>query len=387
MHGGQPSLLITLFDRTRNPDGTSGFEYYLADRGIQLDGVNHDHDWVGALHRVLVAVDPEMPGKLQQALLDIADLASAQGHEMALELVGERQLVMFGPGSELCVEDLAFQMYLEHAELFTASHARVKSQEARRFVDFFSDERIELTDYDSDATRVQLIHQLRRWFADRNHSEYIELRLSETDDEVTFLVIHGCTPRNVSVITSPFSRDRLSFVPDRQDTIVLSKREGRLSVNAQYPTEQDFYRQLFGRVYFGRQNFFESCEVLTGDVLLDDPEAALSVTGLPGLSKVTLRELTLEAHDHPHDTLHWKAYDLRPVLPRELPEVLRRPRKVRQLKLALYFGTSKAAHVVEIIPPNKLTYDRRTGEDMVRQYLSARGFFRQPQGVTLQQAG
>ena len=295
------------------------FEDYLAAREIRLDGTDHDHDWVGALHQVLVAVDPEMPGRLQQALLDIADLASAQGHEMALELVGERQLVMFGPGSRLCVEDLAFQMYLEHADLFTASHARVKSQEARRFVDFFSDEHTKLSDYGSEATRVQLVHQLRRWFAERNRSEYIDLRLSETDDEVSFLVIHGCTPRNVSVITSPFSRDRLSYVPDRQDTIILSKREGRLSVNAQYPAEQDFYRQLFGRVYFGRQNYFESCEVLSGDVLLDDPEAALSVTGLPGLSRVTLRELTLEAHDHPHDTLHWKAFDLRPVLARGAP--------------------------------------------------------------------
>ena len=245
------------------------FEDYLAGREVALDGVAHDHAWIGALHETLITFDAAMPGALQQALLDVADLASDQGHELALELAGERQLTLFAPGSEVSAEDLAFKLFLEHSELFAASHARVLSQEARRFVEFFPKAHRPLEQHGSEARRVLVVSQLRRWFARRNRSEYVDLRVTETDAEVTFLIIHGRTPRNLSVITSAFSRDRVSLVPDKQDTVVFDKATGRLSVNAQYPAEHDFYRQVLGRVFFDRDDHFEPRAVLSCDVLLD----------------------------------------------------------------------------------------------------------------------
>ena len=363
------------------------FEDYLSARQVSLDGVKHDHAWVGGLHEQLITADPAMPGDLQQALLDVADLASDQGHELALELAGERQLTLFAPGSEMGAEDLAFKLYLEHSELFAASHARVKSQEARRFVDFFPREHRPLEQYGSESRRVLVVSQLRRWFARRNRSEYVDLRVSETDDEVTFLIIHGRTPRNMSVITSAFSRDRLSFVPDKQDTVVFEKASGRLSINAQYPAENDFYRQVLGKVFFSNDDHFEPHAVLSCEVLLDDADEALSVDGIADLDAVALREITLEACDHPYDQLVWKAADLKPVLPKDLPDLLRRARKVRHAKLALYFSGKKRPKIVSITPPNKLAYDRRTGDDVVREFLFARGFLRDPdRAVTYQRA-
>ena len=173
------------------------FEDYLSCHQVKLDGVKYDHAWVGALHDVLISVDPAMPGELQQLLLDVADLASEQGHELALELAGERQRTLFAPGSEMSAEDLAVKLYLEHSEIFAASHARVKSQEARRFVDFFPRQHRPLEGYGSESRRVLVVSQLRRWFAKRNRSEYVDLRISETETEVTFLIIHGRTPRNM----------------------------------------------------------------------------------------------------------------------------------------------------------------------------------------------
>lgn len=354
------------------------YEGYLAGRGVNLDGVEHDHAWVGELHRVLCVVDPTMPGALQQAFLDVADLASEQGHEAALNLAGERQLNLFGESGDVSPEDLAFRLYLEHADVFMATHARVQSQEARRFVDFFPRDHRPLENYGSESRRVLVVSQLRRWFAKRNRSEYVDLRVSETDAEVTFLIIHGRTPRNMSVITSAFSRDRLSFVPDKQDTVVFEKATGRLSINAQYPAENDFYRQVLGKVFFGKDDHFEPHAVLSCDVLLDDAEEALSVDGIADLDTVALREIALEACDHPYDLLVWKANDLKPVLPKDLPDLLRRGRTVRYAKLALYFTGKKRPKIVSINPPNKLSYDRRTGDDVVREFLFARGFLRHP---------
>ena len=354
------------------------FGDYLAARAVQLDGVEHDHAWVGGLHDVLIAVDPEMPGKLQQALLDVADIASDQGHETAVNLAGERQLNLFSTGGNISAEDLAFRLYVEHADLFAASHARIQSQEARRFVDFFPARHQPLEGAHAESKRVLLVNQLRRWFAGRNRSEFADVRVSETDDEIGFIVIHGRPPRNLSVITSPFSRDRVSIVPDKQDTVVFEKATGRLSINAQFPAEHDFYRLAVGKVFFGRDDHFEPHEVLDCSPLVDDLQAALSTEGLPALREVALREITLEATDAPRDTLVWRANDLRDVLLAELPDLLRRDRKVRKAKLALFPAGERRAKLVEIVPPNKLTYDRRTHEAAVREFLFARGFLRHP---------
>lgn len=354
------------------------YEEYLSERGVLLDTTPLDHAWVGELHRVLCAVDPAMPGKLQQALLDVADLASEEGHEAALNLAGERQRSLFGPSVEVTAEDLAFRLYLEHADIFVATHARVRSQEARRFVDFHPTERRPLIGAEAQAKRVLLMEQLRRWFASRNRGEYVDVRVSESHDEVSFIIIHGQTPRSFSVITSPFSRDRMSVVPDKQDTVIFEKSTGRLSVNAQYAAEHDFYRALIGKVFFGHDDHFEPHAVLDCSVLLDDPATALSVTGLPALRGVVLREVVLEAVDAPRDKLTWTANDLGEVFLEDVPDLLKRNRVVRKAKLALSPVGASRPKVIELAPPNKLTYDRRTHDTVVREFLFARGFLRHP---------
>ncbi len=364
------------------------FEDFLTDRGVELDGVEHDHEWVGRLHRLLTRVEPDMPGKLQQALLDVADLASEQGHELTLELAGERQVSLFPEGSELSPEDLAFKLYLEQSEIFIASHTRVRSQEARRFVSFYPMHERPLTEFLTERKRILMSNQLRRWFASRNRSEYVDVRVFDADDEageITFLVIHGRTPRSLSVITSAFSRDRLCIIPDREDTILFEKSTGKLSVNAQCPSDHDFYRKVIGKVFFSDDDHFEAHSVLSCEPLLDDAEEALSPEGIVGLDAVGLRAITLEAVDRPHDKLHWTAKDLRPVLPDDMPRLLERERQVTKLKLALHLGRYKRPKLVEIVPPNKLTYDRRTGEDVIRDFLFSRGYMRLPQEIPDQQ--
>jgi len=363
------------------------FEDYLVGRGVPLDGIEHNHAWAGELHQVLCAVDQAMPGQLQQAFLDVADLASEQGHEAALNLAGERQLNLFSTSGDVSAEDLAFRLYLEHSDVFAASHARVQSQEARRFVDFHPIEQKPLLDAEKQPKRVLLMEQLRRWFASRNRSEYVDVRVSETSDEVCFVIIHGQPPRSLSVITSAFSRDRMSLVPDKQDTVVFDKQSGRLSVNAQYAAEHDFYRQAIGKVFFGKDHHFEPHAVIDCSVLLDDPVAALSAEGLPGIRMVVLREVVLEAVDSPRDKLTWQANDLGDVFVADGPDLLKRDRKVRKAKLAIFPVHEQRPKLVEIAPPNKLTYDRRTYDAVVREFLFARGFLRHPQTrIAYQQA-
>lgn len=332
------------------------FETYLAGKDVVLDGVAIDHDWTGHLHVVLCAVDPKMPSKLQQALLDIADLAGDEAHEQILELAGERQLSLFHPGGELSAEDLAFKLYLEHGDLFAASHARVQSKEARRFVEFFACDEAPLDEPLSEAKRVLLTDQISRWFGTRNCTDYSEVRVAEQDGEVTFLVIHGRTPRSCSVITPDGARGRTSFIPDSQDTLVFDKGTCRLPVNARWPAEQDFYRQAVGHVFYGDSDHFIAHEIYTGAPIVEEGSRALSAAGIHQLDEVVLQRIEVRDGATPPQVLTWRAADLGAELGGETARAFLDGRDITYLKLGMKLSGRRRRVPVEIAPPNKLTY-------------------------------
>jgi len=354
------------------------FEPYLADKGVMLDGVALDHDWIGHLHVVLSAVDPAMPPVLQQALLDIAELASDEAHEQVLELAGERQLSLFVLGRELTAEDLAFKLYLEYGEFFAATQARVQSKEAQRFVEFFASGDAPLLGHQSEAKRVLLKDQLGRWFGTRNCTDYCDVRATEHGSEITFLVIHGCTPRSQGVITTEGSRGRTSFIPDSQDTLVFDKRTCRLSVSARWPAEQDFYRQAVGLVFFGNANHFLAHEVFTGAPILELGARALATTGILGLEEVVLQQLGVKDREKPSDTLTWRGRDLGPKLALPKAKAFFEDREITLVKMTLKLRGATKKQPVTVRPPNKVDYDRRYGDGVVREFLLRRGFMRLP---------
>jgi hypothetical protein len=239
-----------------------------------------------------------------------------------------------------------------------------------------------MAEYLTERKRALLTNQLRHWFGGRNRSEYVDVRVSDASDEVSFLVIHGRTPRSLGVITSAFSRDRLCIMPDREDTILFERATGKLSINAQYPADHDFYRRALGLVFFEDDRHFEPCSVVTGAPLLENLEEALSPEGIAGLDAVGLRAITLESTDRHHDKINWTARDLRPLVPEELPKMLGREKRIIRVKLALYLRRYKRPKLVELLPPNKMVCDWRTGEDVVLDFLFTRGYLRLPEGVS-----
>ena len=134
-------------------------------------------------------------------------------------------------------------------------------------------------------------------------------------------------------------------------------------------------------MYFGSDGHFAAGAALDCGVLLDDPNGALSVEGLPALASVVLREVVLEAVDSPRDKLVWSAPDLGELFLGELVQLMTRDRVVRRAKLAMTPVGEAKPKLVELAPPNKLTYDRRTHDAVVREFLFTRGFLRHPQAA------
>ena len=203
------------------------------------------------------------------------------------------------------------------------------------------------------------------------------MRLSASKDVATWHVIHGKPRVRLTVISDSVRREGVSFVPDKQDTIQLDRRTGLLSVSAQFPAELDFYRQEIGALYFGARDYFAPGDLLDVSALLDDLAFALSPEGVPGLEAVTLREVTLRTLGT-GCVVKWKGPDLREELTAFLEQQDARRRAVAAATLALRVVGRKQPKLVTIEPPNKLTFDRRTHEALVREFLLARGLLRLP---------
>lgn len=193
----------------------------------------------------------------------------------------------------------------------------------------------------------------------------------------TWHIIHGKPRVRLTAISDSVRRDRLSFVPDKQDTVQFDRRTGLLSVNAQFPAELDFYRQAIGEIYFGARDHFAPGDLLNASALLDDLAFTLSPEGVPELEAVTLREVTLRTPGM-GCVVRWKGPDLREELAAFLEQQDARRRVVAAATLALRFSGRKQPKLVTIEPPNKLTFDRRTHEALVREFLLARGLLRLP---------
>ena len=257
---------------------------------------------------------------------------------------------------------------------------------ARRFVEFVAQQPAALKGALAESKRVLMRSRLGRWFGERNCTRFCDVRVAERDGEVTFLVIHGRGPRNTSIIENDTARSRLSFIPDKQDTIVYDVETGRLAVNARWPVEHDTYRRLVGEVFFKDADHFLAHEVYTGDPLVEDGAAALSVAGIPGLVGAALKKFEVHDTSEPAERLLWRGPDLGRKLGSEEARVYFDGRVVSYLRLALALRGRKRLLSVEITPPNKVTYDRRVGDAVVREFLLARRFMRLPDAEALPRA-
>jgi hypothetical protein len=354
------------------------YEAYLQSRGVPVEGISPDSAWVRKLHAALQQVDPEMPTALQQGLVDIADLATEQGLEQALRVSNKEQLNLFTKDSRVDIIDAPFRMYLDHPREFRASKIRLQATRVERFIEFHPRTSTLMPPL-TDAHQKRLREECAKFFASRNRTDFCELQVVESEPEILFVVIHGRAPKTHGIIRSSTDRSRLSYVRDKHDVILYDKRSGQLSVSAQYPVEQEFYRRTFGRVFFRTLDHFATRMLLTGRPLLDLGATALSAAGLPGIRFVRLRQLRIKEHDGRGTTVTFDALDLRHLLAQShLLELLGRG-EVLMMKFDIHLEGQKKAVSMQLVPPNRLTQDRRVGAALVRSFLLERRFLLMPE--------
>lgn len=349
-------------------------EEWCREIGVSLD-VAPDALTLARLHHAFSSVDVARPMELNEALLDLAGLAGHWGAEEQVQrtIAARHEGRRDTPNSV----ELAFREYIDRRDQFFSIAERVAGRMVQRLVEFCPATPAPLTGHDEEERRERLELDIGRFFAARNRTRFCSCNVVESSADVQFEIVRGSIPRRARMVVDEARIDAIDFVPARSDFVIFDKRTRMLSVHAQQAAEHDYYRRVFGRLYFGNEDHFRIEEVYTGEPLALRGEEALSVHGFPHLDRIELRELRV--HARAGYELITRGSNVREALPVIFgDDGGLSGADVQLVKLAIHVKLRRRPIIVAIKPPNWCSLDRRVGEDLVRAFLVARGFLRLP---------
>ena len=359
------------------------FPGWCGQRGLLADATTTERTaWCARLHARLNESDRERPAALVEMIFRIGALANDEGHAHAVSVLQARGLSPDHFGARLSPMELALAMYASRSDLFELALARKEiDEEIERYSEFFPVSNAPLVGHHTHETREALTMALRGFYRDRGHTGFGAVDVIETDDEVRLMFLHGRAPRTCGVIDEEEKWKLLSIVPDKHDVVIVDKVSGRLSVHARLDGEVRFLRELMGRVFFDDREHYVCSPIYTGQPLVTRGASALSVEGLEGIRSIVLRMVRVRRADGPVMDLRYK--DLRDALGgREFVGG-----RVELMKFGVTLGERGQVRRVVVIPPNRIAFDRRLDEGVIRAFLQRNGFARYPRVIeTLQLA-
>lgn len=346
---------------------------HLQSKGINLDDFSPSMEWLETLHAVLQRVD--LDPQLQQDLIDLGEMASEEGHQQALRMAYRAQLELFDRDHHQRTIDTALRLFLEHNPLFRNSQASLQATQARDSAIFCARSDAPLSGYQREGKRVDsLRRRLTSFFRHRNCTGYCDIRVTENDEDIGFLIIHGRPPKTYGVIVDQRTRSRTSNVQEVQDVVLFNKATCRLSVQAGLAELRDAYRGVFGTVFFGSQHHFQVKTVVSLDPMLELGAEAFQTAGFPGLRRVTLKQLQVVENNGRRSRWTMEDPDLASRLQEPDHQRILRRGTLCLARMDVFLYGQRRAVPVRLVPPETFKHDRRVGLEQIRAFLVHRGF-------------
>jgi len=284
-------------------------EAFFKSRGVVFDGTS-DFDY-GKLASVLAAPDDEMDDKLIEALFFIHEMSKPEDMDRILEENGKRPVgeqISFDFLSGPPPMEVAIQAWLSAHEFLEEKHAEQNLAARRSFESFPSFASVSLARIDSAAVD-RIRNDVDDWLAKMKRERNCRIYSLKNPDGIWFMIRHGL----------PFRRERsikkgksgaVYFQPEHFDVVVYDQTSGDLRVNAENAKAVELYRRSFGLHLFGSEDHFKKADKYMLDPLFDKGEDSLACSDIPGLEKITLREVTYSYGGDQHEVTVRKADDL-----------------------------------------------------------------------------
>jgi hypothetical protein len=360
------TLLDTFLSRFR--DDLAGVSLEPPDTGLP------DADYYHALVKLLLAPEA-LPGALNEALFAIDEMATPEGQERLEKAVTEAGLdLSWAVGSSR--EEIALQVWLAAPELLTAAHNQQRMQRLARFEYFGAGatpgKRAAFIPPGAGALN-RLCLTLDAWFA-RHHRgrEMVAVEMYPIDGEYWFLVQHGDTYVRAPAIEERQRKGVLHFRPERDDVVVYSPEQDEIRINARTRGERDLYREAFGLMLRGSEDYFSEQRTYTLEPLRLDGAGALAVEGIDAICKITLREIEVVSDNAANEFIVEGANDL--FDPSAAVGSIPRSGRLTRAQFDFHFTDSPRPRPVQIQLPNVLKLGRHCDVRAVHRWACQCGF-------------
>lgn len=241
-------------------------------------------------------------GELLQAIETINDLGTPEGRETISALLADRQILSSTLPQGLGERELALRLFLSQrndgalAEVFSRAQVQIQEGNHRRFNDFIGKKPKRIRDL--TAKRIELERTILEHCQQEDLGNHVQLRVFDDEGTCSFQIMRSHHTRApLAVMEGSTSRAKIQYRPVHADFVRYEPTLGRLRITARAASIVLYYRNIFGRVLFEDEAFFDGDPVCSLKVLQEQGRTALANHGIFGVGRVWMTECIWERGD------------------------------------------------------------------------------------------
>lgn len=325
---------------------------------------------------IFMHLDTDMPRNLADTLYYIHEMSLQETMDKLLEKAEEHNIDLALPDNP-APADVAVRFWLQNSRLLQEVHAEQHLTRPKAFL-YYSTvvHPVPAFTVPTIETLTSMEATMDAWFESKKRGRGCKVFVYPRENECWFMVRHGETCRREGSLDQG-QPGSVFYRPQKHDILVYDIAEGEIRIHTGSQKERELYLRTFGLHIFGTERFFPPGGIFTLQPLIQDREASLSNEGVEdAIEWILLKELEfiigIPGNNNKETEIH-KAKDLFAVFHNrnfQLPDNTRMKKAVFSVK----FRDSKTPRSVTIEPSNKAKYERDYDSDVVKKWMTLRGF-------------
>jgi hypothetical protein len=343
--------------------------------GFERDAFRGGFDYE-RLVRVFMEPTPDIPPALVEGLHMIHEMGTPKRYsKMLAEL--EKNGLRAELEKPMTPLDVALLLFLHDPKGLEDLHATLEVTKRRKY-DYFQTDAYPIPRFEGPTLeqKRELERQLSEFYvawgraAAVKVSSFSRQRVLHGSEEWLFLVQHTAPPRCEEVLRKGVPRPLL-FLPWIYSRLKYDPLRGEMGVSCKAEHERTVLLKIFGRVLFGRGDFFPISAKYDLLPIVRDGRAVTACRDVPGIEHVAMTGVEFHDRDAKRRSIH-HAPDIFSLVERD---ELKWPNEIGHIASATFavkLWRQKQARKVTIMPSNRALYTRDEESPILELWFEAR---------------
>lgn len=373
----RPDLLWAWLKQSEGYFNKRGLVLPASGESLGADAFSPRLDYDG-LARVFMEPTADMPSELVEGLHMVHEMGRPARVDRMLQEACRSGLDL-GLGEDATPADIAVKLLLlDPKALEDLCNCDVMTR--RRSFEYFTTDAVPVPQFEgATLEQLRLLEEklnafyvaYRRGGGTRVFS-YCQQKVGQPSPEWLFLVRHGGLFRREEAMENG-EPTAVVYRPRKYAVLKYDVSRGEMGVCCGETRERKILLKLFGKVLFGRDNFFPGTAKFDLGPLIARGRAALAWADVPPIEQVRLTDLEFYRREAPWRRVIQQAEDLFSLI--EHGELCW-PRDVAEITSATFtvkFSRQSRARRVTIVPCNRALYSRDEDSPILERWMAARG--------------